>query len=57
MKVICAKREQDYFCERDWTGESVICPTGATRRTVLEENYIVAELDCMIHLLSGMFER
>jgi len=27
-EVICAKWEQKYFYGGDWTGDSVICPTG-----------------------------
>jgi len=30
MEVIWVKREQDYFCERGWTGASVICPAGGS---------------------------
>jgi hypothetical protein len=28
VEVIWVKREQEYFCEKDWTGDSVICPSG-----------------------------
>jgi hypothetical protein len=29
MKVICVKREAEYFCGGGWTGWSVICPPGS----------------------------
>jgi hypothetical protein len=31
MQVICVRREREYFCKGDWTGERVICPSGNRR--------------------------
>jgi hypothetical protein len=28
VEVICVKRKPEYFCEKGWTGGSVICPSG-----------------------------
>jgi hypothetical protein len=28
VEVIWVKRESKYFCEEDWTGEALICPSG-----------------------------
>jgi hypothetical protein len=29
VEVIWVKSEPEYFCEKGWTGQSVICPSGA----------------------------
>jgi len=29
VEVIWVKRTPEYFCEKGWTGSSVICPAGA----------------------------
>src|SRR5712692_1965028 len=31
IEVIWVKREAEYFCKWDWTGKSVICPSGKIR--------------------------
>jgi hypothetical protein len=32
VEVIWVKRTPEYFCEKGWTGGSVICPSGAIIR-------------------------
>ena len=34
IEVIWVKREPEYFCEEDWTGVSVICPSGALHHVI-----------------------
>jgi hypothetical protein len=31
-KLIWSNREAKYFCEKGWTGKSLICPTGHCRQ-------------------------
>jgi hypothetical protein len=37
MWVIWVRRERKYFCEKGWTGGSVICPTGSIRQVRVQE--------------------
>jgi hypothetical protein len=32
--LIWVKREAEYFCKSDWTGKSVICPSGKSEGTM-----------------------
>ena len=34
IEVIWVEREPEYFCEEDWTGVSVICPSGALHHVI-----------------------